>query len=138
MDNHPHELKSCAPPLFDRVAVDDATPEEGCGPDLLGDYARAQDAAITRCEQFVTAHYWHLGLVLNLARRHFSRGQWGKSLQELGVDKTRAFWACAIHRTFKQQVPVEGLSVQQAYQRRDRRVGSLHRRRAAKRGRRVV
>lgn len=103
-------------------------PHEGWPLDQLNQYARAESSAITQSEQSVTAHYWQLGLALSLARRHFSHGQWGKFLEELGVDKTRASKACAIHRTFKQQELVEGLSVQEAYQRRERKPSTKTRR----------
>jgi hypothetical protein len=119
--NDRSEKKSCDPQLLDEAPLNDSAPQQDWGLDQLSNYARAQNAAITRCEHSLTARYWHLGLALNLARRHFSRGQWGKFLQELGVDKTRASKACAIHRTFKQQESVEGLSVQEAYQRRERK-----------------
>ena len=121
MDDHANEQKSCEPQLSAEVLQDDLAPQEDWGLDQLSNYARAQDAAIAQCEQSVTTRYWHLGLALNLARRHFSRGQWGKFLQELGIDKTRASKACAIHHTFKQQASVEGLSVQEAYERRERK-----------------
>lgn len=121
MDDHPNDEKSCGSQLFNEALQDNSAPQEDWGLDQLSDYARAQNEAIAQCEQSLTVRYWHLGLALNLARRHFTRGQWGRFLHELGVDKTRASKACAIHRTFKEQESVEGLSVQEAYARRDRK-----------------
>ena len=113
--------KSCDPQLLNAAPPKPSVPHEDWPLDQLSQYARAQNSAITQSERSVTAHYWQLGLALNLARRHFSHGQWGKFLEEIGVDKTRASKACAIHRTFQQQELVEDLSVQEAYQRRERK-----------------
>jgi hypothetical protein len=121
MNNLSSDKKSCDPQLLDEALLNDSVPQKDWGLDQLSHYARTQNAAITRCEHSLTTRYWHLGLALNLARPNFCRGQWGPFLQELGVDKTRASKACAIHRTFKSQKSVKGLSVQEAYQRRKRK-----------------
>lgn len=105
--------KSCDPQLL--------LPEDDWGLDRLGEFAREQAGLIDDAECSRTVIYWRLGLALSLARRHFSRGQWGKYLGEFGIEKTRASKACAIFRTFEQEDSVKPLSVQQAYQQRQRK-----------------
>ncbi|MCY2995962.1 MAG: hypothetical protein NTY19_50145 [Planctomycetota bacterium] len=107
--------RSCDPQLLE------ATPQEDWGVEDLGQYAQGQHQAIQKGEQSLAVHYWHLGLALDLARRHFARHQWGMFLEELGIDKTRASKARALHRTFPTEQAVEGLSVQDAYARRERK-----------------
>ncbi len=97
-----------------------AVPQDDWGTDRLGTYARAQHEAIEHDERSLTLHYWRLGLALNLARRHFSHGKWAKFLAKQGVNTTCSSKARAIHRTFKTEDDVAGLSVQEAYARRER------------------
>lgn len=115
MDDLMEGAKSCGPQLFEDV------PHDGWGLEQLTGYANAQHAAIEDSEQMLTPVYWRLGLALRLARRHFARGQWGHFLQELGIEKTRASKACAIHRAFESEQLVEGLTVEEAYARRKRK-----------------
>ena len=111
------DAKSCDPQLFM-----DGEPDSKWGLDDLGGYAQSQHRAIADGEQTLAPCYWRLGLALNLARRQLSRRQWGRFLQERNIDKTRASKARAIHRTFPTENVVEGLSVQEAYRRRERKV----------------
>ncbi|REJ88285.1 MAG: hypothetical protein DWQ35_20110 [Planctomycetota bacterium] len=122
------DAKSCDPQRFD------GDPQQNWNLDELGVYAREQHEAIVRSESSLTTHYWRLGLALSFCRRHFSRGQWGPYLADLGIDKTRASKACAIHRTFKSEQAVNGLSVEKAYGHRERKVRkSSHKKRRKKR-----
>jgi hypothetical protein len=107
--------KSCDPQLLAEL------PQKDWDMERLGLYAQAQHQAIETSEQSLSADYWRLGLALNLARDQFAHHQWEKSLQKLGIDKTRASKARAIHRTFPTEQAVDGLSVQEAYARRERR-----------------
>jgi hypothetical protein len=56
-----------------------------------------------------------------LAKRHFGRGQWGKFLTELGIEKTRSSRAVAIYRTFPEMEGLAGKSVDAAYKERERK-----------------
>lgn len=119
--------KSCDPQRF----ADE--PQANWGVEDLGRYARARHDEIAAGEQSLAAAYWRLGAALNLARRQFGRGQWGKFLAEFGIEKTRASKARAIHQAFGSKRAVERLSVQEAYSRRERRSRKTTR---AKRGER--
>jgi hypothetical protein len=114
MSVQPKNGKSCEPQLLDEV------PTEAWGVEELGAFAQARHHEIEADEQSLARMYWQLGLALNLARRHFSHGQWASFLNELGIDKTRASKARAIQRSFKTEETVEGLSVQEAYRKRKR------------------
>ena len=70
--------KSCDPQLLN------SDPQENWGVDELGLYVRDQHQAIEAGEHVLTKHYWRLGWALNLARRHFSHGQWQRYLGDLG------------------------------------------------------
>lgn len=109
------ESKSCDPQLSSE------DPQSNWDLDRLRNYARARNDEIDRVEYSLTELYWRLGCALNVARRHFGHGQWGKFLEEQGVDKTRSSRACAIHRTFDSVEAVKDLSVQEAYDRRKRK-----------------
>jgi hypothetical protein len=108
--------KSCEPQLLDEV------PTEAWGVEKLGAFAQARHHEIEADEQSLARVYWRLGLALNLARRQFSHGQWTKFLDALGIDKTRASKARAIQRSFEAECSLEGLSVQEAYRSRKRKV----------------
>lgn len=107
--------KSCESQLLDEQ------PNKAWDVERLGEFARARHQEIDADEQSLARTYWQLGLSLNLARRQFSHGQWAKFLDELGIDKTRASKARAIHRSFDTENSVEGLSVQEAYRKRKRK-----------------
>jgi hypothetical protein len=96
-------------------------PDATWGIERSGEYAREQDQAIVASEQALTASYWRLGLALELARKTFSHAQWGRYLQSLGIDKTRASRARAIHRTFAAESDTADLTVKQACDRRERK-----------------
>jgi hypothetical protein len=87
-------------------------------------------------EQDLALEYWRLGEALSLARRHFAHGQWSKYLATLGIEKTQAARACAIHRTFAGPKQVEGFSVDQAYRERERK--QPRRRKKKSRGKHVA
>ena len=116
MTMNPEDEKSCDPQLFG----DDPTEEWGI--ERLGQYAQARHQEIEAEEQSLACTYWRLGLALNLARREFSHGQWTKFLDALGIDKTRASRARAIQRSFDTECSLEGMSVQEAYRCRKRKV----------------
>jgi len=109
------DLKSCDSQLLMKP------PNPQWGVEDLGRYARAQDQAIVASDRSLTACYWRLGLALNLARKHLGHRQWGRFLDELGIDKTRASRARAIHGTFETEQQVAELSVQEAYGRREKK-----------------
>jgi len=115
MANQLENGKSCGSQLFEGL------PQENWELDRLAQYACTQHDAISEGESSLAQLYWRLGLALNLARQHFNRGQWGRFLEDLGIDRTRASKARAIHCTFDTEDGVEGLSVQEAYRRRKRK-----------------
>lgn len=117
MEQHRPEPESCESQRFEEQ------PAENWGVDDLGRFAHARHQEIETDEASLAQAYWRLGLPLNLARSHFARGQWAGFLDEWGVDKTRASKARAIQRSFKTQESVAGLSVQEAYKQRKRKVG---------------
>lgn len=110
--NSSQTAKSCEPQLLQQP------PDSTWGVNDLGHYARAQEQAIAAGEKSLTACYWRLGLALNLARKHFAHRQWGRYLGELGIEKTRASKARAIHGAFEAEDEVAALTVQEAYRRR--------------------
>ena len=114
-ENNIH-AKSCGPQHSDA-----STPTADWLPKQLGEYARVQHQAIVKGEKRLTPAYWRLGQALTLARRHFNSGQWGMQLEELGIDRTRASKACAIFKTFDAPEEVDELSVEEAYQQRERK-----------------
>ena len=116
MTNHETDPKSCDPQLFD------GEPQETWGVDELGVYAEAQHRTIEEGEHSLAANYWYLGRSLSLARPHFSRRKWGKFLEDLKIEKTRAARARAIERTFPNAQALDGMSVQEAYRRRKRKL----------------
>ncbi len=107
--------KSCDPQLLTQL------PQKDWDVERLGLYAQAQNQAIEAREQSLAADYWRLGLALNLVRVQFAHHHWEKFLEELGVDRTRASKARAICQTFATEHAVDGLSVQEAYARRERK-----------------
>ena len=108
--------------------------EKSCGPqhlvsgepssewavDELGRYAQMQHQQIADGEKLLTASYWRLGHALELAKMSFNHGQWTKYLDELKIDPTRASKARAIYRTFGEEEEVAGLTVEEAYDQRER------------------
>jgi len=71
-------------------------------------------------EKLLTPSYWRLGHALVLAKKTLNHGQWARYLKKLGIDKTRASKARAIYRTFESEVDVAGLTVEEAYAKRQR------------------
>ena len=96
-------------------------PDPAWGVDELASYARTQNQAIVAGEQSLTACYWRLGLALNLARKQFAHRQWGRYLEDVGIEKTRASKARAIHGTFDKEADVAELTVHEAYRRRSQK-----------------
>ena len=108
--------KSCDPQLSGEAPTEDWCVER------LGEYAQSRHQEIAAEEQSLAQTYWRLSLALNLARQKCTYGQWAKFLDALGIDKTRASKALAIHRTFKTEQSLEGISVQEAYRCRKRKL----------------
>lgn len=115
--NPPAETpKSCEPQLFPHDE-----PSHAWDLDRLSAAAVAEYQELLADERAVTTRYWRLGRLLCLARKNFQRGQWGPYLQELGLEKTRAFKAMRIYETFATAAETVGLTVAEAYDRRQRR-----------------
>lgn len=91
-------------------------------PEQLTAYARAQKEIIDQAEQLLAVNYWRLGSALNFLRQNYQRHQWERFLAAIGVDTTRASRARAIARTFPSETEVAGLTVRQAYERRQRKL----------------
>jgi hypothetical protein len=108
--------KSCGSQL---LPVGDPTSEWGI--DHLGVYAQLQYRLILDGEKSLTAVYWRLGRALAFAKQIFKHGCWGQYLKDLGIDKTRASKATAIHKTFGKEEDVARLRVDEAYARRERK-----------------
>jgi hypothetical protein len=107
--------QSCGPQLLTA-----GEPSHSWGVKELGQYCQVQHEAIVSGEKELTPAYWRLGMALNLARKHFTQGQWTKYLDSLGIEKTRASKARAIFRTFSTADQTAGLSVEEAYGKRHR------------------
>lgn len=116
MDERPAIDKSCDPQRFS-----DEEPSHAWDLEMLGRYAQRQHQAILAKEKDLTPAYWRLGQALQIARKCFTRGQWGKYLADLDIDKTRASKARAIFATFSTAQEVAGLPVEEAYSQRQRR-----------------
>ena len=110
--------KGCGPQLLDCE-----TPSDDWEIGRLGDFAATEHSAILADEIKLAPRYWRLGLALNLARKQFRHGKWMEFLNSYAIDKTRASKARAIHRTFKSEQDLDGLTVDEAYSRRERRRG---------------
>ena len=108
--------QSCGPQLLNA-----GEPSHSWGVDELGQYCQIQHETIISGEKELTPVYWRLGLALNLARKHFCRGQWGPYLASLNIEKTRACKARTIFRTFPTAEQTAGMSVEEAYGKRKRR-----------------
>lgn len=106
-------VKSCDPQL-----LTDEHPDGKWGKEELGSYAQSQYKAIVSGEESLTPRYWRLGMALNLARKSLQHGHWQKYIRSLGIDKSRAARARAIHETFNTIEEVAGLTVDKAYARR--------------------
>jgi hypothetical protein len=107
--------QGCGPQPFDQL-VSHATPLT-----RLTELAGEVHAALVAFEKSATPHYWRLGQILMLARKQVSRGDWADFLATLGIEKTRASKARAIFRAFYTAEETTGLSVGEAYDRRERR-----------------
>jgi hypothetical protein len=70
--------------------------------------------------------YHGLGQVLELARKQVNRGQWEIFLSTYGTNRVRACRARTIFRTFPSAEEVSGLTVEEAYETRQKR--QVHRR----------
>ena len=116
MKNDAKIEKSCGP-----QHLDDERPSSNWGLDKLGEFARQQQRRIVDGEQELTFVYWKMGQALEFARKQLTHGQWGAYLGDLGIEKTRASKARAIFRTFPSLQDVEGKSLEEAYQCRERR-----------------
>ena len=115
--NTPTETdKSCDPQPLPQTEPSSSWPL-----DDLGRYARQEYEAIVCQEQGLAACYWRLGNALALARKQFTHGQWKKYLETLGIEKTRCSKAIAIYRSFPVLEDAARLTVEQAYQQRERK-----------------
>jgi hypothetical protein len=110
------DSKSCGSQLFAG-----SEPSNEWGLEELGLYAQMQYHRILDGEKLLTPAYWHLGHALILAKKAFKHGKWSHYLKELGIDKTRASKARAIHRTFDDLDELAKLTVAQAYAKRQRK-----------------
>jgi len=110
--------KSCETQLF---GAEEPTPEWTV--EQLGDYARTQHELIVDRERSLAIGYWKLGGALEILRGRFKRGEWGKYLDKLEIDRTRASRARAIRRCFPSGEELQGLTVAEAYARRQRKPG---------------
>lgn len=108
------DTNSCGPQSLSEM------PSHSWELDRLAGYAQQQHAHLIEEEKAVAPNYWRLGMALTLLRKNFGRGQWGMCLVALKIDKTRASKARAIFRTFSAESDMEGLSVEEAYDRRHR------------------
>jgi len=106
--------KSCGP-----QHLVEGEPNSDWGLDELDNYAQKQHREIVNGETGLAPTYWRLGAALDLAKEKFQHGKWGKHLQSLGIDRTRASKARAIHRTFGKVDDLEELTVEEAYRLRD-------------------
>lgn len=127
VNTDPNDEKSFEPQLLPA-----GPPTAEWGVEQLGVYAQLQHRIIVDGETSLAAVYWRLGHALGLARKDFSRGQWQGYLKKLGIDKTRASKARAIYRTFKEEEQVRGLSVDEAYGRRKRKLAKAKRRKSVR------
>lgn len=89
--------------------------------DQLGGFAQAQHQIIDDGERYLTPAYWRLGQSLHFARKRV-KDAWGEFLNTWCIDKTRASKARAIFETFKDPEQVSEMSVEQAYDKRKKRV----------------
>ena len=108
-----NDLESCGPQLFA-----DGEPSNEWGLEELDIYAQMQYQHILSGERLLSPAYWRLGHALVLAKEAFAHGKWSQHLKDLGIDKTRASKARAIYRTFDKPEDVAGLTVEEAYARR--------------------
>ena len=113
----------------------EAMAQESCGPqplpqgeptakwttEQLTTYAQTQDKLIVEAEKPLAVLYWRLGKALTFARDKYNHGSWGKFLESLGIGKTRASKAQAIYKSHRSEKDVAGLSVDRAYQERNRK-----------------
>ena len=77
-------------------------------------HAQLQHASIAEAEKPLSALYWRLGKALEMARGKYKHGRWGKFLESLGIEKTRASRARAIFSTFPDETDVADMSVDRA------------------------
>lgn len=92
-----------------------------CTREEVTTYATQQAADLVNRESNLCVIYWRLGTALNLLRRQVPYGEWETLLSGIGIDKTRAARARAIARSFASESDLAGLSVEEAYARRQRR-----------------
>lgn len=112
-------------PLFEKYFglkdFSDTQPAAPLGLEDLGEQARRVHDKIVNCEKTVAPEYWELGRVLKLARKQLARGQWGSFLTAYGIHPVRACRARAIYETFSSPDALGELSVEEAYEKRQRR-----------------
>jgi len=108
--------KSCGP-----QPLPDGEPTNEWGLSALNTYAQIQYRQIIDGEKLLAPAYWRLGHALVLTKKAFKHGKWSQHLKDLGIDKTRASKARAIHRTFDNEKDVTGLTVEEAYAQRQRK-----------------
>lgn len=101
-------------------------PDHSWGLDELGERARGKHDEIVQGEKTLAPEYWDLGQALTLARKQVTHGQWESFLAKYGIDRVRACRARTIYRTFSSVGEVSGLTVQDDYDKRQKR--QVHRR----------
>jgi hypothetical protein len=108
--------KSCTPQLFPF-----GQPNPEWLPEQLIAFVLAQYRVILNSERVLSAEYWRFGTALEVLRTTFDHGQWEQFLKNSQIDKSKASRARAIARTFAKEEDLANLTVQQAYERRDRK-----------------
>lgn len=109
--------KSCVTQLSELPSLDwDLTRIESYAADL--------SRKIDEVERPLAQEHWRLGSSLTMLKQKgkFRRGEFSALLKRLGIDKTRASKARAIFRTFATAEKLDGLTVEAAYQRRERKM----------------
>ena len=108
--------KSCDPQHLSSM------PSHGWTMSALTSRAQEEYAAIKNQESCLAGLYWRLGQALDLIRKKFEYGSWATQLVTIGIDKTRAAKARAIFQAHSSEEDVSGMTVDEAYAARRRKV----------------
>jgi len=92
----------------------DGLPAAGWDLVRLGRRADFEGKQITACEIDAAPHYWVIGKVLPLAKRHVDHGQWGHWLKAHGIDRARAYRARLLAGAFASLDQLDGLTLREA------------------------
>lgn len=96
-------------------------PAADWGVEKLREFAAQRSAMIDKVVNSLSQDYWRLGAALHYLRQklHLRHGEWEQFLSSNKISTTRAAKARAIHETFPSLDKVVGLSVDEAYGRRE-------------------